>query len=308
MNSYISNSRRYAAYLVAASIGLAAAFAGLTEAVVRSLRGNVIDSQDAMLKKLRNETRIDAAFGDSQMVYAIDDDVFSVFAQQDDDNETIAWKIETYFADKTPGRILVQIGAHMLSPSRTAAGAVARKRIEQVQPEFWLLDPAIRGEFVEYWYVFFRRPDYANAQARESRGAIPLFRRDLDYTSDAGMLKAAKFLADRYAPLPPERAASSEGLAAYLKAVRNLHRRGAKICMVQLPYAPQYRAETNSREDFRLADRLIADIAARENWHVVDLRSLSDDLRDYTDPTHLNRLGQLKFFPKMLAECFAGGR
>ena len=247
----------------------------------------------------------DAAFGDSQMAFAFSGAPgFVNLAHLGEAAQAIRYKIEAYYSERTPGRVILQANPSMFSQAYEnddAEAQIARYRPEQ---RLLLLAPEYRGELATFWRMFLtRQPFEPNVEflADGSRARNRKWAEKPERERRALSEEGAAFRQ----PMPMDELRSSRGFAAFRESIAYLVGKGAKLCLVDVPVAPELAAAVDALPRYAATAGLIAETARGFGAAYVDMHGRYDDPALFDDQNHLNPAGAARFTAEVLEACFA---
>lgn len=259
------------------------------------------DNLLAHLSLLNTATSPDAAFGDSHVArgFAPPPGMLNL-AFPSENIMQIAAKARRYYANHTPGRVIIQADPHLFSPYRLLAAA---DPTPPEPPMLMLLDPDRRRALRGYWLAFIKgRGALTSRIERLDNGAL-LSPGDLSGYSPRGLEALVRNRVRIHRPVSgPLSNAVAATKAAYAALLDDLSRKGAQLCLVSFPVSPPYRAMMA-----RPAAEIIAFYqgeAARVGARYIDHRSLINEMPLFRDADHLNAAGALAYSSQPITACF----
>jgi len=245
-------------------------------------------------------------FGDSQASFGIHGlSGFLNLSYPDDSYTTTEAKVQAYFANRRPGKVILQADPHMLSPSREITPNYdVRLFANRGNPFLWVLTGLHRGNIIKYWSLFLRGSSFSDKAIHQSDGAITQDKNWLAQPEDLRLSVASDFLAPRFWPnqLPNE----TENGRAYERTLAFLISQGAEVCMVRMPLAPLVQSLiVNSANDpkFRRAQSYYQSLAAKYGATYVDMSGALKEEILFLDERHLNEAGARSFLPILETAC-----
>jgi len=311
MSLYISSFRRYtiAVFLmVPLIVGLAAVAA--IPATEMLIRARVIPNDrflwhlDLFLSR-QNENVVLGDSYTSSGVHGLPG--FLNLSYPADSIPTIETKVRSYFAEKQPGKVILEADPYMFSPHR-----------EQMKPLYdvhqfgknrrfrlWMFTALHRNNIIKYWELYFQRAPFHNQYTFQPDGALTKKRSWLEWAPDTRLDWASKSVD----PInwPVQAPGATEYGRSYQRILAFLTSRGAQVCMVDMPLAPLVRASIeNSPDDprFRRGQDYYQALAPKYGAAYVDMSSVVNDDLYFLDALHLNEAGALEFAPLLEAACF----
>ena len=278
-----------------------------TEVLIRT-RVIPNDSFQWHLNMFQSSTSENAVFGDShtsQGVHGLAD--FLNLSYPSDGVPTIEKKVELYFADKDPGKVILQADPNMFSRFRENRKPDYDVRLFASPSRFrlWMFTGLHRNNVIEYWKLFFQRSSFKNNATFHSDGSMTLTESWMDVPENQRQDDVSGSLSSRYWPdkVPHE----TENGRSYERMLSFLASRKAVVCMVGMPIAPKFsRFIADSPYDpmFDRAQDYFQILAAEYNVRYVDLSTAITMDALFRDPHHLNEAGALEFAPLLETACF----
>jgi hypothetical protein len=295
---------RWAAQTALCFLAFAGAVLGGSEWLLRT-RVAPSDAAQAHYRFFAAADAPDAAFGDSQMAFAFSGAPgFVNLAHLGEAAPTIRYKVETYYAERAPGRVILQANPSMFSAAYEKDDVEAQIARYRPGERLLLLAPEYRGELATYWRMFLTGqrfkpnveflPDGSRARNRKWAEKPAAQRRALG-------VEGAAFRQ----PMPAEEIRGSRSFAAFRETISYLLGRGARLCLVDAPVAPELAAAIATLPRYAAAQELIAETARGLGASYRDLHSHYDDAALFDDENHLNPAGAARFTAEVVQECFA---
>lgn len=251
----------------------------------------------------------DAAFGDSHVARGfVPPQGMLNHAYPSESIPRMAWKVDAYFSDHAPDRVIIQADPHMFAPYRLSktVGDYPAQFENPTHSKFglYLSIPRYRANLVNYWASFARNGGQLKSEITFTSGGAHLSPGDISkepprYRENAALTRA------RIHDLGP---ASTQKAyrEIYSKMLTDLNRKGANICMVTFPVSPNFRTAIRTINDaerkgiFAFFEQEAQRIEARYvNWETI-----TDDLSNFRDTDHLNGDAAKHFSPQLVTECF----
>ncbi len=279
-----------------------------------------IEPQDDFVSHVRlfnTSQATDAAFGDSHVARGFVPATGMInLAYPSEGIEHIDWKVRTYFANRSPGQIILQADPHLLAPYRL------RNRLGDYPDRFTgslgaengalrVREPRHRANLVNYWSSFATGGGEIRSRINILENGAILSPGDLSKESDRWRtFQLRKRIASHRIHSTP---VVAQRLEVYSNLLDFLVERGASVCMVNFPLSQEYRSAMNA--DLKLASKRERDAvlsffeteALRTNARYVDLRDLSSDSSEFRDVDHLNGRAATKYGPTIMQFCFEQG-
>lgn len=254
------------------------------------------------------DDRVDAAFGDSHVARGFLGDIAMVnLASPSENLDQIALKIEHFFEDRSPGRVVLQADPHLFSTYRMAAddrnypdlladGSLTSSGLA-------LFDSYYRPRLLRYWMVALLGNDgFVSTVEFTANGA------QLSDTMLGETLTAREQLAliNRVALHHSVGEDTDAQRLRYAQIVEDLRNNGARVCLVGFPVSAPYRAVADQSESFLEARNWFRDLASTQQVAYHDYWEFPFENNEFQDWDHLNTAGSERFSADVLETCFAG--
>ncbi|WP_165759869.1 hypothetical protein [Falsiruegeria litorea] len=224
------------------------AFAGtLAIAVLASealLRTQVLpqDSYASHVSILETTDRSDVAFGDSRTARGfVAGEGFVNLAFPSEGISHMAWKVERHFAERQPGRVILQADPHLFAAYRL------NRRFEPY-PEFsaepaaatglFVTDPRHRARLPGYWTRFVENGFSLESKVIQTPDGALLSPGDFSDLDPRAQMLQAKKRAITHRAGPSQQVMTAQ--AEYSKMLDALVERGADVCLVSYPVSQPY--------------------------------------------------------------------
>ena len=287
--------------MVTLVIGLG--FAAATEALVR-LRVEPVDLLARHIVFFSETDSRNAVFGDSHMSLGFTGaDGFVNLAFPGENLATIVGKARLYYRDREPGRVILQADPSMLAAVRDAEPPTAYETLVGEIARRWVtsLSPRHRPRLMAYWQVFVDGDGFSANRDVQVDGAQTMTGR-FGELSEAQRLAAATDEAT--GQRPPSDLGVSVGLPALDQLVAELTQRGAEVCLVTMPMAPEYQAVANAMPEFAAARLEFDRLADRHRVARIDFWDAAVDPAQFLNQDHLNHQGATRIAPSIVGQCF----
>jgi hypothetical protein len=312
-SSSTSSFRAWFWLVVGVALAAVGGFAAASEYLVRTQIEPVdaFEQSIGVFQRARERGVRNAAFGDSiparGLLFAGDDTVNLAFPGERPKRTAI--KLEAYFRDIRPGRVILPANANMLKrPLDDTRGyediftRTARKPVR-------LMEDRHRGYLYDYWRTLLvKRRFESSVRLAPLGGLLPVDPQALSSFATGGEAvrrREAEELVLR--DLPPDEEdwfAQNPNLAIMRDMLGFLRRRGAEVCLVRFPTAPEYRRLAAQHPAFERASRAFERLAAEFGVPLKDYRERYDNPRLFENPNHINHLAAPEFARTALADCF----
>ena len=300
-----------AQFAISLALGLVLLF-GATELL---LRHHVVpqDSFTAHVAMLGANTSADAVFGDSHAARDFAPPAGMVnLAFPSESIDHMDWKARRYFSDRRPGRVIVQADPHLFAPYRLANRlgdySAEIEDAGEAQHGAYLGDGRYRPQLVVLWKAFLRAGGTLNAQVQRTGNGALLSPGDLSEKSPRARRYEARSRVATHSQVAGR--AQRERQAAFSRMLDFLAGRGATLCLVTLPVAPDYllafaeHAQPEARKERARTLTFFAAEAVRRGAVYVDHQGTVTGLQHFRDVDHLNAAGATAYSPRLLEDCF----
>tara|TARA_R110002167_G_scaffold24188_2_gene85450 strand:+ start:328 stop:1248 length:921 start_codon:yes stop_codon:yes gene_type:complete len=305
VNSSTSSSEprlgRHFALWAGLALLLALGFALASEALVRL----AVVPHDLLARHrvfMAGAQSADAIFGDSHASLGFTGaDGFVNLAFPGENLATVAGKARAYYRQRQPGRVIVQADPSMLSPARDREPPVSYDDLGGERRWLRIAEERHRTRLLAYWRVWRKGEGFASTRRFEADGAQTRTDRLADTAPAA---REALALEEALKQRPPDALNDSPGLRELQALVGWLRGKGARVCLVGFPMAPDYRRHADARPAFAAARAAFAALAARHSVPYRDFSAAVDDLSLFVNADHLNRDGARQLAPRIVRACF----
>jgi hypothetical protein len=288
--------------------------AGASEALLR----NVVAPQDTFAPHaalFNGPPATDVIFGDSHAARgAVPPPGMLNLAYPSENVSQMAWKAKSYFANHTPGRVIVQADPHLFARYRVRvglAGYPARFAAPERAPfGLLVLAPRYRAELPAYWRAYIAGGGHLQSKVKRLENGALLSNGDLSRVIAHARRHAASARAEEHRIVhDSETVAEMQRYAAMLDLLRY---RGAQLCLVSYPVSPDYlaaldRAPPEARRAEAETRAFFAAEARRLSARYVDHARLITARDAFRDVDHLNGAAARGYGPRLIAACFDGG-
>lgn len=261
-----------------------------------------------------NSTEIDAIFGDSHAARGlVPNDRMINLAYPSEGIEQMGWKVGAYYADKKPGRVIIQADPHLFAPYRLVRsfGDYPAQFEEAAAPVGWkplVFIPRYRSNLVNYWSSFFRSGGNLQSRIKILKNGALLSPGNLAEVDDRLRLFQARQRIKVHTVRPRDKI--QKIFRTYNKMLGFLKSQGATICLLTYPLSPDYLAALeNGQNDAERLDRqaimsFFTSEAKRVGARYVDLQAQITDRKDFRDVDHLNGDAAIRHSPGFIKQCF----
>ena len=241
----------------------------------------------------------DAAFGDSHTARGFAaGQGFVNLAFPSEGIAHMAWKTQVYFADRSPGRVILQADPHFFASYRLRRQFVPYS--EQPRRALYLADPRHRARLPGYWTRFVESGFTLDSKIVQTADGALLSPGDF-----ASLSPRAQILEARKRAIVHQIGADERVLFAqqtYARMVASLIEHGAEVCMVSYPVTRAYREAVDGAHQPMID--FFRKTALQSGSRYVDARSAVTDQSLFRDSDHLNAQGAAVFLDPLLRMCF----
>lgn len=306
MNSSISSFKKFLGTFTAVSAFGIVAFLGASELLVRTMVApHHNDYKYAGLFK--NTTLPNTVFGDSHAAYGLTNmNGFVNLAYGGNNFDSIANRIDLFFQNRQPKRVLLQAGPHHFSNNFLSGRHNDRVALEAILKGQEIYAPRIlsgshRKEIFRYWLLFLQGRPFVPIQTFMPDGSRLS---DIDYseTPEPIQIAAARRTAKILEPVSDFETHPTATL--YDTIIRNLLVRGADVCLVTFPVATKLRIEVGNMKSFARATTHFQRLARANGIRYIDLLLWELPDKYFSDPHHLNAPGARVVSERVFRECY----
>ena len=292
-------------------VGLSAAcFVAATEMLIRS-RVIPVDAFTWHLHRFLSGNNENVVFGDSHTsngVHGLSD--FLNLSYSRDFVPTIEVKIRAYFADKHPGKIILQADAHMFAPERQTdpPDSVSLFSTKTSTVRLWMFSDLHINNVGKYWKIFFSPSGFENTYTFHQDGSFTNKGKGwMDLSAESRLAQVKKrVLSTVYRP--EEAPEATRSARSYQRILENLTSRGAEVCMVGMPLTKLHRSSMKDMPEFERARLLLQSLADKYGVRYVEMSAAITNEALFDDSEHLNEAGALEFAPLLETACFGSSR
>lgn len=304
MSSFTFNSRRYVITVLLCVALLSISFLTATELLIRA---RVIPNDRLSWHRdqfFRGDSQ-NVVFGDSHTSLGVHGlSGFLNLSFPSENVPLIEIKVRRYFANKQPGKVILQATPHMFSPDRDNQDERNEARpfiTNKWKPYLWMFTRAHYQNIYTYWKLFLSGASFENKYNFQPDGALT---QEGDWRETS--LSQRRFLTERRIDQqkPYAEPAEIRSVQSYARILGFLKSRGAEVCMVDMPVTPLYRELSANYEEFESARVLLRSLAADYEARYTDMSAAITDLEYFLNQDHLNERGSLKFAPLLESACF----
>jgi len=256
------------------------------------------DTQAAHLRLLAVAETANAAFGDSHAARGFDaPSGFVNLAYPSENIEDMIAKIDTYYAARAPGQIILQADPHLFAPYRL----FAQQQSYDQPTSLAITSDRHRPRLLAYWGTFLRNGGHLESKVEMTAAGSLLSEGDWSQVPPRRRRYEAQVRSNWHRIRDTERLGiAQERYAALLDDLTEL---GARLCLVSFPVSADYsKALENSGHDQLVS--FFENQALRVGARYVDAREAISEPQLFLDVDHLNRLGAQQFSPGLIDDCF----
>ena len=286
-----------------AFVATLALFVLASEALVRN---HVIpqDNFEAHVSLLERSSSSDAAFGDSHTARGFAaSDGFVNLAFPSEGISHMAWKVETHFADRVPGRVILQATPHLFANYRLSRSFEPYPRTVAGRPSpmgFYLTQPRHRARLPGYWTRYIESGFTLESTDRQTESGSLLSKGDFSQLAPRAQTLQAVRRARTHQLAGAEPIAKAQG--QYSAMLDRLLQQGAQVCLVTYPVSDAYFEAVQDAHQPMI--RYFEGEAARTGARYLDARQVVSDQARFRDSDHLNEEGAILFSQTLVDFCF----
>lgn len=266
------------------------------------------DSYASHISLLQRTEHTNAAFGDSHTARGFTaGNGFVNLAFPSEGVSHMAWKTAHHFADKTPGRVILQADPHLFAAYRLHRAFEPYPEIVATESRHSVLriaEPRHRARLPGYWMRFIESGLRLESKVRQTPEGALLSPGDFSDLSPRAQTLEARKRARIHLPGPDHLIAPAQ--REYMEMLDVLTQEGAEICLVTYPVTKAYLDAVGAAHLPIL--RFFKREAARVGAVYVDARRTIQDQGLFRDPDHLNAHGAQTFSDLLTDSCFGAGR
>lgn len=271
------------------------------------LRLNVIphDNFDKHVSLFQSADAHDAAFGDSHTARGfVADRGFVNLAYPSEGITQMAWKVETYYADRTPGRVILQAAPHLFAPYRLRASVATYPETSDINAaplRFHLLERRHRVRLLEYWISFVGNGFRLESRVQYTEGGALLS--DGDFSELSPRLQSYEARARARMHSVESTSLVDQAKQDYAEMIMFLKMKGADICLVSYPVTSEYLSEVETTHE-----PIVAFFWQQAELHGLTYFDGRQELENnalFRDPDHLNVQGANQFSRTLVEVCFS---
>ena len=307
MSSFTSSFSRYTMIVLVVLVLSGISSLTATEVLIRT-RVIPKDSFNWHLHRFLTGRNENVVFGDSHTAYGIHglSDFFNL-SYFGSNVANIEVMVRSYFADKRPGKIILQADAHMFAPERqTDSPEHARLFATKTgRVRLWTFTDVHRNNIIKYWELVFQG-GFENKYTFQPDGAIthPAGNHTLGNLSEEERLAEVDDLVNSGGFRPVEAPEASRNAHSYARILQFLTSRGAEVCMVEMPLSQSLRSSMTNFGEFQRTQLFLESLAARYGARFVDASAEITNAALFADSSHLNEDGARELAPWLEAACF----
>lgn len=275
-----------------------------TELLVRS---QVLpqDTRAGHLALLDRANQVDAAFGDSHAARGFAaQDTFVNLAYPSENIEDMFAKVRTHYANRSPGRVVLQADPHLFAAYRVFA-ASSQPRTD-ASPLLHAITDRHRPQLNAYWQAFFEGYGTLASTVQQTENGALLSEGNFDALPQRMQTFEARTRLQQHASAEPDAVAAAQD--RYAEMLDFLITRGAQVCLVSFPVTHAYRAAAalSSDNGHMSATTFFRQKAKETGARYVDARAQVTANNQFRDVDHLNAAGATAIYDDLIAQCFEG--
>lgn len=250
-----------------------------------------------------------AAFGDSRMsqgFYPEDGSRVVNLAYASENFEQIAQKIDYFLQTKHADKIILQVGHHMFADYRFDDDrrdySVFFSPEQPWRKQFYLQDPELRGQLLNYWQLFFLAGfKIPNQSSFSDNGAVLL---DMEMTippTEDQLYYRKERIAEHTLKDGFE---SRETWDILRKTIQRIKDENVPLCLVSFPVTAFYSEPVYELEHTVSAFKKIEELAAEEKVpYLMYWDYYEDEPTYFRNLDHLNQTGAREFAGDLIDDC-----
>jgi hypothetical protein len=260
----------------------------------------------AHIDVFQNSTSPNVVFGDSIAARGfIGGEGFVNLAVPGESPNVTRLKMQIYFAKRAPGNVAIAFNPNVLKrPDRKLAGF--EDAYTKNESLLAALRPRHREQMFGYWMVWLTRGSFEDRVRVPDSGGI------VERVNASNFAYARMSQAERYEETirnvtrdaPTANFRDSPNLRLIEEIVDTVRKRGGTPCLVEFPYAKDYRIVADQRKEFVDARRFLREFAGGVRVKFVDFWDRFSDDRLFLNGSHLNEDGGRRLAPLIIRECF----
>jgi hypothetical protein len=306
MPLYIFNFKRHLYVALGTVVLCSVVFVAASEALVR----NKIVPHHPFYKYIdvfRNSTNPNTIFGDSHLAFGIAGlNNFSNLAYPGNNYRAISEKVRLYFADREPGRVILQAGVHHFSQNflfrrPNESRSIADDLGPQSTFRFRMFHNQHRPHLFDYWKIYLNGREFepkTHFVTEENRKNEP------NYMDVAPRIR--RIASSRISRImqPVQEFQNTSIARLYQQTINDLRQRGAEICLVTLPVAAELRSEMRRNPLFEKTTAYFHQLAERNQVQYRNYLFTEFPGNYFSDPHHLNISGARVVSHRIERDCF----
>ena len=304
MSSSISSFRAYTISVFLSVAVLSISLLAVTELLIRT-RIIPNDSLSWHLDRFISGDYDNVVFGDSHTsmgVHGISG--FLNLSFPADNYAMIEAKVKGYFADRQPGKVILEAEPHMFGRYWDDDKEVYEVRLfaTKSRPSLWLFTGLHRKNISNYWKLFFQGSSFENVYTFQQDGALTQNTTWAEWPEGQRLTWAKALVSPIHRPKQEPK--STQTARAIERTLAFLTSRGAEVCMLGMPMSSLQNILSEDYPEFDRAREYFQSVAADYGVRYVDMSSAIIEDTLYFDSGHLNEQGALEFAPLLDTACF----
>ncbi len=298
-----AHSPRYTLLWLATLAATFAIFLGTSEALIRLH----VEPNDLLLKHaslMSTSTSANAVFGDSHASLGFTGQPeFVNLAFPGENLRTIASKVEHYFSERSPGKVIFQLGPHQFSERRNSEFGLDYRNADWKPGASRALSAWYRPKVLNFWKVYLTGDEFRVNRALQTDGAQTVDTSLAEMPPSDRRTQAERTVTDQLPAAEPATSTAAQTAKSILSALIS---RGAEVCLVTFPVAPDQVAYAKRHPEIAATRRYIDELAHSLTLKRVDYWSAIQDYALFTNSDHLNALGASQLASMAVADCGFG--
>lgn len=216
-------------------------------------------------------------------------------------------KLAAYFRSTRPNKVIVSLNPNIFRRSSNINLKQYREiYLSPKEPLLKIFKQRHKDRMLGYWLIWLSGREFESNVTVPSEGGILLRNpaENSEYANRREEVRLEEATKNVSRDLISEKFKGHENLKIIARIVEFVRSKGGEICLVEFPYAPEYRRATQQFPRFEEARKFLREFAESTGAHYVDFWDRYDDAKFFLDPSHLNEAGARDFAPQAVRECF----
>lgn len=216
-------------------------------------------------------------------------------------------KLNAYFQTRRPDKVIIALNPNIFRRSPNIDLKQYREiYLSPKEPLLKIFKQRHKNRMLAYWLVWLSGREFESNVTVPPEGGILVHdpAENLAYAKQREEVRLEDAAKNVSRDLISEKFREHENLKIIERIVEFVRSRGGEICLVEFPYAPEYRRAAQQFPRFEEARKFLREFAENTGAHYVNFWDRYDDPKFFLDPSHLNETGARDFAPKAVYECF----